>query len=54
LTIRGQFAFADLQIFSSAPTKPQNFQRFPLKQAGGAIACLAARKAMGKIVIMMG
>jgi NADPH:quinone reductase len=42
-----------LDLYRRGVIKPQISERLPLEKAGEAIAHLAARKAMGKIVVMM-
>lgn len=42
-----------LDLYSRGLVKPQISERLPLERAGEAIAHLAARKAMGKIVVMV-
>lgn len=43
-----------LDLYNRGLVKPQISERVPFDKAGEAIAHLAARKAMGKIVVMMG
>lgn len=43
-----------MQLYAKGAIKPVISERFPLAKAGEAIARLAARKAMGKIVVTMG
>jgi len=42
-----------IELYGKGAIKPEISERFPLAKAGEAIARLAARKAMGKIVVMM-
>jgi NADPH2:quinone reductase len=42
-----------MELYQQGAIKPQISARFPLAKAGEAIATLAARKAMGKIVVTM-
>ena len=42
-----------MQLYAKGAIKPLVSERFPLAKAGEAIARLAARKAMGKIVVTM-
>ena len=42
-----------MQLYAKGAIKPLVSERYPLAQAGEAIARLAARKAMGKIVVTM-
>ena len=42
-----------MQLYGKGAIKPLVSERYPLAKAGAAIARLAARKAMGKIVVTM-
>ena len=42
-----------MQLYAKGAIKPVVSERYPLAKAGEAIARLAARKAMGKIVVTM-
>ena len=42
-----------MQLYAKGAIKPLISERYPLAQAGAAIAKLASRKAMGKIVVTM-
>ena len=43
-----------IELYARGAIKPEISEHFPLERAGEAIAHLAARKAMGKIVVTMG
>jgi NADPH2:quinone reductase len=42
-----------MQLYAKGSIKPRISERYPLARAGEAIARLAQRKAMGKIVVTM-
>jgi NADPH2:quinone reductase len=42
-----------MELYAQGAIKPVVSERFPLARAGEAIARIAARKAMGKIVVTM-
>jgi NADPH2:quinone reductase len=42
-----------MALYASGKIRPHVSERFPLEKAGDAIAHLASRKAMGKVVVLV-